>query len=467
MAEPLVGVVMGSASDWSTMQAAVAVLERFERRPRGARRQRPPDARRDVRVRRGGGRSRAAGDHRRRRRRGPPARDARRQDDRARARRAGPVPPPAGPGLAAVDRADAGGHPGGDVRHRRGRGHQRRPVRRGDARHQRPRSLDVALRRLPRPSAATEAASARRCRHRDRRDRPAGDDRHARRRPARPLHGRRRPADGLRHDRARSRSARAGRARRRRAPRRRLRRSGCRSTALAARCAVVTTEFENPPAGALERLAADVAVAPPAAAVAIAQDRIAEKRFLAELGVPTAPFAVPARLATAGVALPGDRQDRPARLRRQGPARRRRRPARRRGVGRARPCRASSSSGCRSTPRSASSSPARPTARRSCYPVAENHHVGRHPRSHGRAGPRSTPALAAEAVALADAVAAALDYVGVLAVEMFVSDGRLLVNELAPAPAQQRPLDPRRRRHQPVRAAGPRRVRAGARATDD
>jgi 5-(carboxyamino)imidazole ribonucleotide mutase len=29
MAEPLVGVVMGSASDWSTMHAAVAVLEAF------------------------------------------------------------------------------------------------------------------------------------------------------------------------------------------------------------------------------------------------------------------------------------------------------------------------------------------------------------------------------------------------------------------------------------------------------
>jgi 5-(carboxyamino)imidazole ribonucleotide mutase len=30
MSEPLVGVVMGSASDWSTMSAAVAVLERFD-----------------------------------------------------------------------------------------------------------------------------------------------------------------------------------------------------------------------------------------------------------------------------------------------------------------------------------------------------------------------------------------------------------------------------------------------------
>ena len=61
---------------------------------------------------------------------------------------------------------------------------------------------------------------------------------------------------------------------------------------LAAVCAVVTTEFENPPAAALDRLSRDVSVAPPAAAVAIAQDRIAEKRFLAGLGVRTAPFAV-------------------------------------------------------------------------------------------------------------------------------------------------------------------------------
>jgi 5-(carboxyamino)imidazole ribonucleotide synthase len=45
------------------------------------------------------------------------------------------------------------------------------------------------------------------------------------------------------------------------------------------------------------------------------------------------------------------------------------------------------------------------------------------------------PALAAEAVALAGRIAAALDLVGVLAVEMFVTrDGGLLVNELAPRP---------------------------------
>ena len=55
---------------------------------------------------------------------------------------------------------------------------------------------------------------------------------------------------------------------------------------LAEECAVVTTEFENPPAAALERLATDVTVAPSPAAVAIAQDRVAEKSFLRERGMP-------------------------------------------------------------------------------------------------------------------------------------------------------------------------------------
>ena len=60
---------------------------------------------------------------------------------------------------------------------------------------------------------------------------------------------------------------------------------------LARRCAVVTTEFENPPATALQRLARDVVVAPSARAVAIAQDRLAEKSFLEGAGFPVAPCA--------------------------------------------------------------------------------------------------------------------------------------------------------------------------------
>jgi 5-(carboxyamino)imidazole ribonucleotide synthase len=57
-------------------------------------------------------------------------------------------------------------------------------------------------------------------------------------------------------------------------------------------CAAATTEFENVPAAALEFLARELRVAPGAASVAIAQDRISEKTFLAGGGFAVAPFAV-------------------------------------------------------------------------------------------------------------------------------------------------------------------------------
>ena len=49
-------------------------------------------------------------------------------------------------------------------------------------------------------------------------------------------------------------------------------------------CVAVTTEFENVPADSLDALARHAFVAPAAACVSIAQDRIAEKRFLAACG---------------------------------------------------------------------------------------------------------------------------------------------------------------------------------------
>ncbi len=58
---------------------------------------------------------------------------------------------------------------------------------------------------------------------------------------------------------------------------------------IAARCDVVTTEFENPPATALERLAESIPVAPAASCVAIAQDRVLEKGFLVEHGIAVGP----------------------------------------------------------------------------------------------------------------------------------------------------------------------------------
>ena len=65
---------------------------------------------------------------------------------------------------------------------------------------------------------------------------------------------------------------------------------------LAGLCDAITTEFENVPASALQALAAARPVAPGAAAVAIAQDRIQEKsHFMASAGVADvrcAPYAV-------------------------------------------------------------------------------------------------------------------------------------------------------------------------------
>jgi 5-(carboxyamino)imidazole ribonucleotide synthase len=70
-----------------------------------------------------------------------------------------------------------------------------------------------------------------------------------------------------------------------------------------------------------------------------------------------------------------------------------------------------------------------------CYDVTENEHRD-HILKISRAPAAISDALAAEARAIAGKIATALDYVGVLAVEMFVVDGNggssVLVNEIAP-----------------------------------
>ena len=75
---------------------------------------------------------------------------------------------------------------------------------------------------------------------------------------------------------------------------------------LAQLCAAVTTEFENVPAGSLNKLAETLPVSPAGSAVAIAQDRAAEKAHFMKCGVPCAPYAVietPAQLAAVNDAL--------------------------------------------------------------------------------------------------------------------------------------------------------------------
>ena len=61
---------------------------------------------------------------------------------------------------------------------------------------------------------------------------------------------------------------------------------------LAEGCAAVTTEFENVPADTLDYLAKFIPVRPGAAAVAVCQNRIAEKSFLRANNLPHGPFAV-------------------------------------------------------------------------------------------------------------------------------------------------------------------------------
>ena len=61
---------------------------------------------------------------------------------------------------------------------------------------------------------------------------------------------------------------------------------------LAATCAVVTVEFENAPASALATIADRTLVHPTPAALAICQDRIAEKDFLLDIGAPVGPYVI-------------------------------------------------------------------------------------------------------------------------------------------------------------------------------
>jgi 5-(carboxyamino)imidazole ribonucleotide synthase len=204
---------------------------------------------------------------------------------------------------------------------------------------------------------------------------------------------------------------------------------------LASACAAISTEFENVPAATLSRLASRTVVHPSAEAVSICQDRVAEKTFLQRFGC--VPFAVirqegdvaevpdslfPGILKTARFGYDGkgqvtverrdDLADAYASLGAGGAILEQRVPL--------------DVELSVVLARGADGSVA-------AYPPAENRHVD------GILDTSIVPAdvpeeLAARATALAAEVATALSYVGTLGVELFVSEGRLLVNELAPRP---------------------------------
>ena len=207
---------------------------------------------------------------------------------------------------------------------------------------------------------------------------------------------------------------------------------------LARTCAAVTTEFENVPAGTLAALAARVTVRPPVHAVAIAQDRIAEKSFLRDRGFPTAPFHAVARaedLPAAFAAVGAPALLKTSRLGYDGKGQAtvggladlERAFARLGGV----PCvlerRLELEAELSVVLARGVDGDVRP------FPVSENRH--RDGILETTVVPATVPArLAADALDLATRVAAALEYVGVLAVELFVAGGALSVNELAPRP---------------------------------
>jgi 5-(carboxyamino)imidazole ribonucleotide synthase len=207
---------------------------------------------------------------------------------------------------------------------------------------------------------------------------------------------------------------------------------------LARECAVISTEFENIPARVLEQLAERVPVRPAASAVAVAQDRIREKSFLRDQGFATAEFRaiVSAGEAAKAIAAIGA----PALLKtsRLGYD----------GKGQAKVATAVEAEAAftkfggvpcileKLVPLDLEISVV--LARgldgaMAAFPAGENVH--RNGILHTTTVPaRIAPALAEEARRVAGAVAEKLGYVGVLGVELFVSGGKVLVNEIAPRP---------------------------------
>jgi 5-(carboxyamino)imidazole ribonucleotide synthase len=207
--------------------------------------------------------------------------------------------------------------------------------------------------------------------------------------------------------------------------------------AFALACDAITFEFENVPAATVEILAKRKPMFPDARALAITQDRLAEKRFVAGLGLKTAPFAAvdSPRDAETAIASTGT----PAILK-----------TRRYGYDGKGQAKISNPADIAAAFRQFKDAPcilegfvdfsyeASVIAARgrdgsfAAYDPPENFHAD-HILRRSTVPSRLTHAQSDEAKAMAKRIADAFDYVGVLAVELFVGkDGALLVNEIAP-----------------------------------
>ena len=201
---------------------------------------------------------------------------------------------------------------------------------------------------------------------------------------------------------------------------------------------VVTYEFENVPAETATFLAARVPVLPDPKVLATTQDRLAEKNFVAGLGIRTAPYAAAGAPSELAAAL--DRIGRPAVLK-----------TRRFGYDGKGQATINNGTDLAAAWSEVGGQPCIveafvPFAREvsvvaergrdgavECFDVSENEHRA-HILKISRV-PADLPETTAHAAQrIAEAIADSFAYVGVLAVEMFVVGGELLVNELAPRP---------------------------------
>jgi len=202
---------------------------------------------------------------------------------------------------------------------------------------------------------------------------------------------------------------------------------------------VVTLEWENLPVASLEFLAPRVPVRPGAAVLAVTQDRTAEKAFANRLGIATAPWR--AATTAAEVAAAVAELGRPAVLKStrlgydgKGQA------LLTDGVDAVAAWQALGAppaivEGFVAFERELSVIAARGLdGRIALYPAVENRHC-HHILAETLVPAPVTPAVAAQAEAIARTVAEGLAVVGLIAVELFVTaDGTVLLNELAPRP---------------------------------
>lgn len=208
---------------------------------------------------------------------------------------------------------------------------------------------------------------------------------------------------------------------------------------LAEQCDAITTEFENIPATTLSFLEAKTVVHPSSQALATTQNRIVEKQFIASLGIPVAPFAairsmddidgiaasfqLPAILKLANFGYDGKGQvvcDTIEAVREAFQA-----------LGEVE-CVLEQRINLE---REVSTVLARAESGHiTNFPVAENVHINGI--LHATTVPSSVPEQQAQtAIKMADKIAEGLGYVGIMAVEFFISqEGDVIANEIAPRP---------------------------------